>query len=109
MDVPVTETDPAIADLVRRVEAGEEVVQTRDGMPVARVCRCDRHRPIGPVGAPAAHAAADAHDRWGRSMHPAGLNFGDCFAYALAKARGWPLLFVGDDFARTDLAPAISA
>lgn len=37
MDVPVTETDPALADLVRRVEAGEEVVLTRDGMPVARM------------------------------------------------------------------------
>ncbi len=37
MDVPVTETDPAVAELVRRVEAGEEVVLTRDGMPVARV------------------------------------------------------------------------
>lgn len=37
MDVPVTETDPALADLVRRVEAGEEVVMTRDGTPVARV------------------------------------------------------------------------
>ena len=64
---------------------------------------------IVPVGPDDAHAAADAHDRWGRGMHPAGLNFGDCFAYALAKARGWPLLFVGDDFARTELAPALPA
>jgi len=64
---------------------------------------------IVPVGPDDAHAAADTHDRWGRSMHPAGLNFGDCFAYALAKARGWPLLFVGDDFARTELAPALPA
>ena len=37
MDVPVTETDPALTDLIRRAEAGEEVVLTRDGMPVARV------------------------------------------------------------------------
>jgi ribonuclease VapC len=63
---------------------------------------------VVPLSEDDAHAAADAHDRWGRGVHPAGLNFGDCFAYALAKARGWPLLFVGDDFARTDLAPAIS-
>lgn len=64
---------------------------------------------IVPVGAPEAHAAADVHDRWGRGVHPAGLNFGDCFAYALAMARGWPLLYVGDDFARTDVAPALPA
>ena len=39
----------------------------------------------------------------GRRHHPAGLNFGDCFAYALAKATGEPLLFKGEDFARTDI------
>ena len=39
--------------------------------------------------------------------HPAGLNFGDLFSYALAKARGVPLLYKGTDFARTDIAPAI--
>jgi ribonuclease VapC len=37
-------------------------------------------------------------------MHPVGLNLGDCFAYALAKETGGPILFKGDDFARTDLA-----
>jgi ribonuclease VapC len=39
--------------------------------------------------------------------HPAGLNFGDLFSYALAKSRGVPLLFKGDDFARTDIAAAV--
>lgn len=48
-------------------------------------------------------AVADAYDRWGKGVHPAGLNLGDCFAYALATARGCPLLFVGNDFAQTDL------
>jgi ribonuclease VapC len=41
--------------------------------------------------------------RFGRGRHPAGLNYGDCFAYALAKSRGLPLLFQGDDFSQTDI------
>lgn len=50
-----------------------------------------------------AQRIAEAYARWGKGLHPAGLNFGDCFAYALAKERGCGLLFVGDDFAKTDL------
>jgi ribonuclease VapC len=44
--------------------------------------------------------------RFGKGRHPAGLNIGDCFSYALAKARGDTLLFKGDDFSRTDIMPA---
>ena len=51
--------------------------------------------------------AREAYRRFGKGNHPAGLNFGDCFAYALAKERDLPLLFKGDDFARTDLRPAL--
>jgi ribonuclease VapC len=51
--------------------------------------------------------ARDAFRRFGRGRHPAGLNFGDCLAYALAKHLGEPLLFKGDDFARTDIIPAL--
>lgn len=43
---------------------------------------------------------------WGKGRHPAGLNFGDCFAYVLAQERRCPLLFVGDAFARTDVIRA---
>ena len=50
---------------------------------------------------------ADAYSRWGKGVHPARLNLGDCFAYALAKERGCPLLFVGEDFSRTDVASAL--
>lgn len=51
--------------------------------------------------------ALDAARRFGRATgHPARLNFGDCFAYAAAKALDAPLLFIGDDFARTDIVPA---
>ena len=41
--------------------------------------------------------------RYGKGRHPAGLNYGDCFSYALARSRGLPLLFQGEDFCRTDL------
>lgn len=51
--------------------------------------------------------AAEAFRRYGRGRHAAGLNLGDCFAYALAKATGEPLLFKGNDFARTDVAAAV--
>ena len=47
-----------------------------------------------------------AYHQWGRGFHPAGLNFGDCFAYEAAKSRDCPLLYVGDDFSRTDVIAA---
>ncbi len=53
-----------------------------------------------------AYAAADAGERFGKGHHPAGLNYGDCFAYALAATTGAPLLFKGDDFAQTDIVAA---
>lgn len=52
----------------------------------------------------AARRVALAYDRWGKGVHSAALNFGDCFAYEVAKHYDCPLLFVGEDFARTDLA-----
>ncbi|MHB8284694.1 MAG: type II toxin-antitoxin system VapC family toxin [Caulobacteraceae bacterium] len=61
---------------------------------------------IVPVTATDARRVGDAYDLWGKGVHPAGLNFGDCFAYVLAKERGGRLLFVGQDFARTDVASA---
>ena len=48
--------------------------------------------------------ARDAFSRFGKGRHAAALNFGDCFAYALAEVLGEPLLFKGEDFARTDIA-----
>ncbi len=49
------------------------------------------------------HAARRAYARYGKGRHPAGLNFGDCFAYALAVDRSEPLLFKGTDFGKTDV------
>lgn len=62
---------------------------------------------IVPVTRDIAAEARAAYRRFGRGNHPARLNFGDCFAYALARARGEPLLFKGEDFARTDIEPAL--
>lgn len=56
-----------------------------------------------------AEIAVGAFRRFGRGRHPAALNIGDCFAYALAKATGERLLFKGSDFARTDIAPAVES
>jgi ribonuclease VapC len=52
-------------------------------------------------------AARRGYRRFGRGRHPAGLNFGDVFAYALARSTGEPLLFKGEDFARTDVARVV--
>ena len=59
-----------------------------------------------PVTPQQVEAARLAWRRFGRGNHPARLNFGDCFAYALAQATGEPLLFKGKDFAQTDIEPA---
>jgi len=50
--------------------------------------------------------ADDAFIRYGKGRHPAALNYGDCMAYASARLAGMPLLFVGNDFAKTDIPPA---
>ncbi|SFS14676.1 Uncharacterized protein, contains PIN domain [Agrococcus baldri] len=61
---------------------------------------------VAPVDADQAAIAAQAWRRFGKGRHPAALNFGDCFSYALAAARGVPLLFKGRDFAQTDVRDA---
>lgn len=59
-----------------------------------------------PVDAEQVDAARVGFRRYGKGRHPANLNYGDCFAYALAVTSGDPLLFKGDDFARTDVVDA---
>lgn len=64
---------------------------------------------IEPVTEAQARIAREAYRDFGKgSGHPAGLNFGDCFAYALARDTGEPLLFKGNDFTHTDLTPALT-
>jgi ribonuclease VapC len=62
---------------------------------------------VASVSAATAKSVAEAYSRWGRGRSPARLNFGDCFAYALAKERDCPLLFVGRDFSATDVSAAL--
>jgi ribonuclease VapC len=61
---------------------------------------------VVPFGEREWHAAVDAFLRFGRGRHAAALNFGDCLAYAAAAVANDSLLFVGDDFAQTDITPA---
>ena len=63
---------------------------------------------VVPVSPAAARRIAQAYARWGRGVHAAALNFGDCFAYDVAKEHDCRLLYVGDDFALTDVQPALS-
>lgn len=58
------------------------------------------------VSPEARHQAIAAYARYGKSQHPASLNFGDCFAYACARIASMPLLYKGDDFAQTDIETA---
>jgi ribonuclease VapC len=64
---------------------------------------------LAPIDEAQARVALDARIRYGRGFgHPARLNYSDCFGYALAKARGLPLLYVGDDFTHTDIVSALA-
>ena len=95
---------------VNYVEAAVVIDGRRD--PVASRRFDDAVREAGiiiePLDEEQARTAREAYRDFGRgSGHPARLNFGDCFAYALARCRGEPLLFKGGDFAQTDIASAL--
>ena len=62
---------------------------------------------VVPVTRVFAAKVAAAYTQWGKGVHAARLNFGDCFAYALAAEKGCPLLYIGNDFARTDAKSAL--
>jgi len=80
-----------------RRNVGEEVARLIDGLGFEIVS----------VTSASARRIAEAYERWGKGVHPAALNFGDCFAYALAKVTGEPLLFKGKDFRKTDVKAAV--
>jgi ribonuclease VapC len=82
------------------------VIETRFGEPGGRELDLWLHRAgvdLVAVDAAQAEAARTAYRRYGKGRHRAGLNYSDCFAYALAKISGQPLLFKGNDFAHTDI------
>ena len=86
--------------IVMQVRRGDEAVRDLDLL-LAKL-----KIEIIAVSAKQANLARKAFQRFGRGRHPARLNFGDCFAYALAKDSGAPLLFKGEDFTQTDIAVA---
>lgn len=79
--------------VARRRNVGEEMQRLVDGLGFEIVS----------VTPASARRIADAYGNWGKGAHPAALNFGDCFAYEVAKQHGCRLLFVGEDFSQTDL------
>ncbi|RWD39866.1 type II toxin-antitoxin system VapC family toxin [Mesorhizobium sp.] len=62
---------------------------------------------IAAVTPASARCIAEAYAKWGKGIHPAALNFGDCFAYEVAKEHACRLLYVGDGFSRTDIESAL--
>jgi ribonuclease VapC len=85
------------------------VLSSRRGKPSAKEVRRlvdEMGVQIVPFGESEWQAAADAYDRFGRGRHPAALNFGDCLAYAMAASASDSLLFVGNDFSKTDIKRA---
>ena len=86
------------------------VVESQIGPDASRQCDIFFRRAgiiIEPVTVEQAHIARQAFLDFGKGRHAAGLNFGDCFSYALAKIIGEPLLFKGEDFKKTDIASAL--
>lgn len=101
--------DRRCLSVVNLVEASI-VIETRRGPAAARLLDALVERAgieVMPVDLEQGALARSAFARYGRGRHPAGLNFGDCFAYALATALGESLLFKGGDFSETDVLPAL--
>ena len=96
--VSVFETVTAVAR-VRKIPVSDARVSVSDFLQEAGI-------QISPVTAEIGEAAITAFDRFGKGRHPAALNMGDCFSYALAKVSRQPLLFKGGDFGLTDLQAA---
>jgi ribonuclease VapC len=108
--IDVFETGAAARMSAASLVEGGIVMQRRQGD--EGEVRFDRlvHRldlEIVPVTREHAEIARAAYRRFGKGRHPAGLNFGDCFSYALARSLDEPLLFVGDDFSQTDIVVAL--
>jgi ribonuclease VapC len=100
------ERDPRRMMSAANVLESALLVEARRGESAGRELDLLLHRAsvqIVAVDADQIEVARAAWRRFGKGRHPAALNFGDCFAYALAASSGEPLLFKGRDFARTDL------
>jgi len=112
--------EPEAAEFAQRIEDDPAPLISAASVLEAGIVLISRHGPdtrddlqdflaqgglqVEPVTAEQAELALEAYQRYGKGRHRAGLNFGDCFAYALCKATGQPLLFKGQDFSQTDIA-----
>ena len=122
--IAVLQSEPEADTVLAALEEAESVAMSAATLLEASIVADGSHDPVRsarfdtfvdalaaeivPVDAAQAAIARRAYHDYGRgSQHPARLNFGDCFAYALATVRREPLLFVGDDFVHTDIASAL--
>ena len=105
----IHDTDRCLISAANFVELAI-VIEGQVGPDAGRQCDVFLRRAgilIEPVTVEQAHLARQAFLDFGKGRHAAGLNFGDCFAYALAKVSGEPLLFKGQDFSKTDIKAAV--
>lgn len=80
------------------------VVSSRRGITAEMTALIEKYQfTVVPLTAASARRIAEAYRLWGRGMHPAALNLGDCFAYVVSKEYSCALLFVGNDFSKTDI------
>jgi ribonuclease VapC len=112
--------DPMAGSCIAALEAEDEIlisagtlaetliVSARRNVGAEMARFIDRLAPdIVTVTPAAARRIAEAYQQWGRGLHPAALNFGDCFAYEVAKEHACRLLYVGDDFVKTDIGAVL--
>lgn len=102
---PLATADAILVSAVSYVELGIVISARRGSAGMERADRLIRSldAEVVPFDGAQAAAALAAWQRYGKGNHPARLNFGDCCTYALAKLQNAPLLYKGDDFARTDM------
>ncbi|WP_029010294.1 PIN domain-containing protein [Azospirillum halopraeferens] len=107
----VVDTSAIMAILFAEPDAARyaRAIGTADVRLISAAWMADHGFEVVAVDAAQAGLARDAFLRFGKGRHPAGLNYGDCFSYALAKSTNEPLLFKGNDFPLTDLPAALEA
>ena len=117
--VAIVMKEPGYEELLQRMASGDPAIGTptlaetaivlsarlqSDARPLLARFLSEASIAVVPFGESHYGAAVDAWLRYGKGRHPAALNFGDCLSYAVARLAQEPLLFVGDDFAHTDIA-----
>ena len=120
--IAILKGEPEAAALARAIDRADRILFGAPSLLEARIVARQQRPPVDDlldellldIGAEivdftAAHvdAATDAFLRYGKGRHPAALNYGDCMAYAIARVAGCPLLYKGEDFARTDIRSAL--